>query len=422
MLNENSGVAKLILSILLFPTFFQEGFIAFAWGAENQLWVMLAKRLFLLLPVAAVILGCWLSVACLLTVLMRPNRQEFVKRLFITWWDLGKSIASFWGGTFKFVFYLFVALIEFLKIALVGLWSLFQEIVLMPFRLLGNIGRRVVGSPVPWIAVCLTLFWCLIEATIFTYVTTPLVVDTFSNITGDNLTESFIRIPLFVFLLFVVLGSYAVLSTFVDSLHKKRVSTIVGIGVIEVVVLFVEVVFLYREFVDALVPWFAQYSENFELGVFWTLAISTFVWFGVRSLSWFLFAAHGTPTIMAVIQGRGLALTDRPQPAPVRHSSISDEFVARIKQDLAWAQESGDQLLGSFILPPLQVVAAAINFCMLLISGQHLFELPFKDIEDLQASAVPSDRLATKTVPDNNNPTFPAAEPNFGELQNVKTQ
>ena len=60
------------------------------------------------------------------------------------------------------------------------------------------------------------------------------------------------------FLFFVVMGSYAVLSTFVDSFKSKSFQQILGIGVIEVIVLFVEVVFLYREFVDSLVPWFAS--------------------------------------------------------------------------------------------------------------------------------------------------------------------
>ena len=382
MLNDNSALLKWVLSILLFPTLFQEAFVLFAWGASDPFWVMMSKRIFLLLPVMAIILGCWFTAACTLTVVFRPNRQAFVIELFITWWDLGKSIAAFWGGIFKFVFTLFITLLSALKVAVLGIWALIQEVLLMPLRLLGNAGRGVVGSTVPWIAVCLTLGWCLLEDVIFTYVTTPLVVDTFSNITGDDLSVTTVRIMLFVFLLVVVLGSYAVLSTFVGSFKKKSISAIIGIGVVEIVVLFVEVVFLYREFVDALVPWFAQYSENFELGIFWTLAIAAFVWFGIRSLSWILFASHGTPTIMAVIQGKGLALAERRESASLPRSPLSTNFMNKIKEDMAWIQKAGDDLLASFILPPLQVIAAAINFCTLLVSGKHLFELPIKSIPD----------------------------------------
>ena len=427
MTNDSSGLVKLILSILLFPTFFQEAFLIFAWGADDPIWILLGKRLFLLLPVAAIILCCWLTIACFLTVIIRPNRQDYVKNIFVTWWDLGKSIASFWGGIFKFAFTFLLATLNAIRFAALAIWSLIQEFILMPFRLLGNIGRNVATSPIPWIAVVLTLFWCFIEAVIFTYVTTPLVVDTFSNITGDNLTENMIRIPLFIFLLFVVMGSYAVLSTFVDSISKKRIHTIIGIGVIEVVVLFVEVVFLYREFVDALVPWFAQYSKNFELGVFWTLAISTFVWFGIRSLSWFLFAAHGTPTIMTVIQGKGVTLTAKRVIPAVGYKSISSDFMAKIKSDMAWVKKTGDEVLGALIIPPLQVVGASINFCTLLITGDHLFKLPFETIEDLKTIEQKNQESPVETegqfeANPNHKTTIVHTTSNFGDLQNVKVQ
>jgi hypothetical protein len=231
---------------------------------------------------------------------------------------------------------------------------------------------------------------------IFTYVTTPLVVDVFSNITGENLNIYLIRIPLFLFLLFVIMGSYAVLSTFVDSFKKKNLSTIAGIGVIEVVVLFVEVVFLYREFVDSLVPWFAQYSENFELGIIGTLAIACFVWFGIRSLSWFLFASHGTPTILYLIQGKGIVVFNQSELKGSYLRSISPEFMEKIKAEIGWMRDKGEELLSSLMLPPLQVVAAGVNFCTMLLISKHLFELPFKSI-----SAIASSKALLRKIDDN---------------------
>jgi len=397
MLTDTSGVIKFILSILLFALFFQDSFIVFAWGAEDTLWLMLAKRIFLLLPVFAIILGCWVTIGSLITVIIRHNRREFVISLFINWWDLGKSIVAFWGGIFKFVFYLAAGLLGLLKIFILALWSLIQEIIFMPFRLLGAAGRGLVRSPVPWIAVFLTLLWCLLEAVIFTYVMTPLVVDTFSNITGEQLTEGFVRIPLFIFLLFIVLGSYAVLSNMIEAVKTKNISAIIGIGVIEIVALFVEVVFLYREFVDSLVPWFAQYSEKFELGMFWTLAIAAFVWFGIRSLSWFLFAEHGTPTILSIIQGKGLRIEKAvATQSKTGYISISSEFMAKIKEDTSWLQSKGEELLAAFMLPPLQVVAAAINFCTVLITSHNLFALPFKTMDDIKLAKPLVEKAARK--------------------------
>jgi hypothetical protein len=397
MINGTSGVVKLVLSILFFPMFFQNAFIEFAWGAFDNIWLMVGKRIFLLLPILAIILGCWVTIACLLTVVIRQNRQQFLIALFITWWDMGKAVVSFWGGIFKFVFFFFVAALGFLKIVVLGLWSVLQEILFMPFRLIRNVSKNVVSSSVPWIAVFLTVFWCLVEAVIFTYVTTPLVVDTFSNITGEQLSVSFVRIPLFIFLLFIVMGSYAVLSTMVEVVKNKNISAILGIAVIEMVTLFVEVVFLYREFVDSLVPWFAQYSENFELGIFWTLAISIFVWFGIRSLSWFLFASHGTPTLMAIIQGKGVKVLGMNGMSGSRILGLSSEFMQSIKQDTQWIQEKADDLLAAFMLPPLQVVASAINFLTLLITSKHLFELPFRNMEDIKKSTVLIETLSAKS-------------------------
>ncbi|MFQ5510935.1 MAG: hypothetical protein ACE5EO_03715 [Candidatus Krumholzibacteriia bacterium] len=386
MLNGTSGAVKFILSILFFPMFFQNAFMRFAWGIGDQAWLMLAKRLFLLLPVCAIIVGCWASVACLMTVPVRQNRREFVTKLFITWWDLGKSIFSFWGGVFKMVLNVFAAALGLLRFAVLGLWSIVQDVLLAPFEFIRRVAQQVVSSPIPWIAVFLTLGWCAIETTIFTYVMSPLVVDTFSNITGEQLSEAFIRIPLYIFLLFIVLGSYAVLSNLVDSVKGRSASSIFGIGAIEIVVLFVEVVFLYREFVDSLVPWFAQYSENFELGVFWTLAIACFVWFGIRSLSWFLFAAHGTPTILAVIQGKGVKMSGRSKRPKNQFLEISSGFWSKMKTETPWIQAKGEELLASFILPPLQIIAAGLNFLTLLVITSHLFPLPFKNMEAITYS------------------------------------
>ena len=388
MFEGSGGILKFIPGVILFPLLFQESFINFAWGASDDFWVMLGKRVFLLLPVLSIVLGCWVSIACAVTVPFRQNRSDYLTNLLITWWDLGKAIVTFWGGIFRFSVNLFVSAFWLLKFAVLGLWSIVQEVIFMPLRVIRNAGHNVMSSRVPWIAVNLTILWCIIEAFIFTYVTTPLVLDTFSNITGEHLQPNMLRIPLFIFLFFMILGSYAVLSTFVSSVKSKKFGSIIGIGVIEIVVLFVEVVFLYREFVDSLVPWFAQYSEDFELGILGTLAISSFVWFGIRSLSWFLFAAHGTPTIMSVVQGKGLKSANSHSAATEQKSSlsVSFEFQDKMKEEASWFQKKGEDFLGSFMLPPLQVVAAGINFCTLLLTANHLFELPFSGINSISPS------------------------------------
>ena len=398
MFDGSTDILKLILSVLLFPLYFQDALIDFAWGGNEQFWIVIVKRILLLLPISAIIVGLWVTIPSLVTVLIRQNRKQFVITLFVTWWDLGKSIVSFWGGILKFVFSLSTALLGLLRILFLSIWSIIQDVIFMPFRLIRKAGQNVVSSPIPWIAVFLTLFWSLLEALIFTYVTTPLVVDVFSNITGETLSENIVRIPLFIFLLFIVLGSYAVLSTMVDAVKNKNISAILGIGVIEIIALFVEVVFLYREFVDSLVPWLAQYSEGFQLGIVGTLLIACFVWFGVRSLSWFLFAAHGTPTILTIIQGKGLELASRSEVPQARPFGISVEIIDKIKENTTWMLKKTDELMASFMLPPLQVVAASINFLALLVTSNHLFVLPFKNMGDILNSRALVDSITKRSL------------------------
>ncbi len=382
----NDPLVRAVVRVVAFPMLFQTALIAFAWGAGDPTWLLVAKRTFLLLPACAVIVACWASVLSVLSIPVRSARHEFTTALFVTWWDLGKSVVSFWGGLFRFVAELMLAVFAIARVGAFAVWALIHDVLMLPFALLRHVAGNVVRSPIPWIAVSLTLAWCAIETTIFTYVMSPVVIDTFSNITGETFKESFIRVPLFLFLFFVVMGSYAVLSTFVDAIKSRSFQQIAGILVIECVVIFVEVMFLYREFVDSLVPWFAQYSADFELGLFGTIGIACFAWFGIRSLSWFLFAAHGTPTIMAVIQGRGLESWEAVAPPRARIFEISDAYWTRMHQDAAWIRQRGDSLLSSFILPPLQVVAAAINFCTLALLSKHLFSLPFENLNAIRYS------------------------------------
>jgi len=357
----------------------------FAWGAGDPVWLLVMKRLFLLLPLGAVALGYWTSVLSVPTIVVRAKRRTFISLVLVTWWDLARAIFTFWGGVFRFLARLVISLLGACQMLLVGIWAVIQELVAMPFRMIRSIGSNVLQPGVPWIAVTMTFFWCVFEATIFTYVMTSLVIDTLSNLAGTQMTETAVRIPLFLFMLFIVLGSYAVLSTWATALRSRDWPTIIKIGVVELVAMFVEVVFLYREFVDALVPWFAQHaSGNFELGVFGTLAIAGVTWLGLRSLTWFLFASTGTPTMLAIIQRQGVGNRDASAQARPGFRFFSDNFTSQLRNEFQWVGAEGERLLDAFLVPPMQVVAAALNFVTLLVANRHLLDLPLRTVQDLK--------------------------------------
>jgi hypothetical protein len=357
---------------------------AWAWGAGDSTWLMLLKRIFLLLPLGAVFLGYWSSVLSLPTIVVRSRRRTFVSLMLVTWWDLARATFAFWGGVFRFALHVLTALLGAGQMIVIGLWTMVAELFLLPFRFVRRMGTNVLNPGVPWIAVTMTFFWCVFEAIIFTFVTTSLVIDTLSNLAGTQLTETGIRIPLFLFMLFIALGSYAVLSSFTEAVKSRDWATIVKIGVVESVALFVEVVFLYREFVDALVPWFAQHtSQKFELGIGGTLAIAGLVWLGVRSLSWFLFASAGTPTILAIISGQGVTANPGGAP-PDEFKLFSDGFSNQLRTEFEWAGNEGQKLLDAFLVPPMQMVAATLNFVTMLCANRHLLDLPLNSIQDFK--------------------------------------
>src|SRR5262249_56145011 len=94
------------------------------------------------------------------------------------------------------------------------------------------------------------------------------------------------------------MGSFACVQTLMDAMKKRDWKYIAQMVVVELFVMFFEVIFLYRELIDALTPWIAQ-STGMKLGLGVTLALSSFGWIGIRGMTWFLFGQFGTPPILS---------------------------------------------------------------------------------------------------------------------------
>ena len=87
-MDGTGDLIKLVISVIFFPMHFQSAFLAFAMGMTDPFWMQFWKRILLVLPVGAILVGCWSSVGCLLTIPVRQKRREFLAALFITWWGL----------------------------------------------------------------------------------------------------------------------------------------------------------------------------------------------------------------------------------------------------------------------------------------------------------------------------------------------
>ena len=183
-----------------------------------------------------------------------------------------------------------------------------------------------------------------------------------------------------------------------DAVKSKDWASVVKNSLIEAVVMVVEVMFLYREFVESLTPWFA--AKGMDLGIGSTLFIAGMAWIGVRGISWFLFASAGTPTLMAVIKGSGVksASVKDPDSQTKIALSITQGFIDQIRQEMGDLNKKGDDVMSAFVIPPLQIVAACVNFATLLLSNQHLFELPFRNFEQVMSSKVVLHSVSRKKV------------------------
>jgi len=53
------------------------------------------------------------------------------------------------------------------------------------------------------------------------------------------------------------------------------------------------------------------------------------------------------------------------------------------KRELEWLHAKGDQLLEYLALPVLQLLAAGLNFGMMIIASRPAFQLPFRTLKEV---------------------------------------
>jgi hypothetical protein len=158
--------------------------------------------------------------------------------------------------------------------------------------------------------------------------------------------------------------------------------------VVESAVMFFEVIFLYRELIDAITPWIAQQSGgSVQLGIGATLALASFGWLGVRGMSWFLFGRFGTPALLAILSRQTISQEGgtRIAASPVE-PGLWREPVNALKAETKWFHEEAKRMFELLSLPALQLLAAAINFAVVAVQSRPMFSLPFNSLDDILAA------------------------------------
>lgn len=343
----------------------------------------------LLVPVLVLMAGAWCTAASLYTLPFRSGRGHFLTALLMTWWDAGRCIWLFWTGMLRFGVALIGWVIGSVRFALLMIKNMLLGIARSPLTLLDGASRSYFQPGVPWFAFIVLTIWCAIEATVFTFTLQPTLNEVFGSLTGFDPNPRVMAPLLWMFLCLLVAGSFACVQVVTDAIKAKKIGTIVQMLVVESAVMFFEVIFLYRELIDAITPWIAQQSgDSVHLGIGATLALASFGWLGVRGMSWFLFGRFGTPALIAVLSRQavehegGSPRVEKAAPQP----SLWREPVNALKAETAWFHEEAKRMFELLTLPVLQLFAAAINFAVVIVHSRPHFVLPFSSLEDILAA------------------------------------
>jgi hypothetical protein len=351
--------------------------------APGPLWLRLAKFIFLVFPALLAIAAVWCTQLSLYTLPFRSGRAHFIPTMMLTWWDAVRAVWLYWVGMFRFVGVALGWAVAFGTFVAKLLLEVIRQIALMPFTMTGRMTQSYFTPGVPWVAFVMLIFWCALEAAIFSYTLMPTVTELLTDLVGGEATARYTGPVLYFFLLLLVMGSFACVQTLMDAIRKREWKFIVQMVAVEVFVMFFEVMFLYRELIDALTPWIAQ-QTGMKMGLTFTLSLSAFGWIGIRGMTWFLFGQYGTPPMLAFISRKPMVEEGRPQAAgAVPTAAWWRQPVTELKQEIEWLHAKSEELLDYLILPVLQLAAAALNFGMVLVASRQVFSLPFKDRSEI---------------------------------------
>ncbi len=389
MANLSTDQWQEILKILLVPIKWiiplQKALIDF-FVHSSSAWAAIGKYLFLFFPLLLLLGALWCTQLSLYTVPFRSKRINFITTLLLAWWDGARAVWLFWVGLFRLVVVVLGWIFSVARLAVKFIVVALKHILLAPFAMTGRMTKSFFRPGVPWIAFLILIFWCMLEAGIFSFVLFPTISEVLMDIVGTDEVSGLTSPLLYVFLLIIIMGSFAALQALNDAIRTRKVKSIIQMVVIELIVMGFEVMFLYRELVDAITPWIVQ-QTGMRVGMFFTLTVSSFGWIAIRGMTWFLFAQYGTPPLLALISRQPVEQAGGAQ----REAAPDIREVSRwwqqplqdFKNEIDWLHRKFNELLEFLTLPVLQVLAVILNFCTILLTSKPVFNLPFKELKDV---------------------------------------
>ena len=347
----------------------------------DSFWTLAGMSVLLILPAAVFVAAIWGTMVSLYTIPFRLGRSvTLMQSVALAWWDGLRMVWFYWAGLLRFVVEFVGWVGSLVKLTFRLIIGTLKGAITSPLAMLDATSRR---PGVPWPAFVLLIVWSAVEATIFTFTLKPTMSELLADLTGYEVNAFALTLMLWIFLSIIIAGSFACIQVLNDAIKERQTGNIVFMILVEISVAMFEVLFLYRELVDAMTPWLAQ--QGVTLGVAGTLGLAFFAWVGVRGMTWFLFGRFGAPALIAVLGRQPMSEHAGGGAAP----PMADYWkgpIAAIKAEREWFQKEARKLFELISLPVLQVVASGLNFLFVVFTGRPHFSLPFKSIDDVLAA------------------------------------
>src|SRR6267378_2051470 len=361
---------------------FQARIFAFVLSGET-FWSLASMSVLLLLPAAVFVAGIWGTMVSLYTIPFRLGRSvTLMQSVALAWWDALRTVWFYWAGLVKFLIVLLGWTWGLIKVSVQLVWGTLKGAITSPLAMLDATSRR---PGIPWPAFVLLIVWSAVEATIFTFTLRPTMSELLADLTGYEVNGFALIVILWVFLAIIIAGSFACIQVLNDAIKERQTGNIVFMILVEIAVAMFEVLFLYRELVDAMTPWLAQ--QGIQLGIFGTIGLAFFGWVGVRGMTWFLFGRFGAPALIGLLGRQAFAVEG--SVAHTSTSTMADYWkgpISALKAEREWFRKEARELFELVSLPVLQLVAAGLNFGFVLFAGRPHFTLPFKSIDEVLAA------------------------------------
>jgi hypothetical protein len=399
---------KEIIHVLMLPVSWIPGLQreVFQLLFQTSGWYVAPVWVLLFFPAMLALAAIWCNQLSLYTLPLRAGRIAFIKTMLLAWWDAALSCWLYWVGLGRFFVVIVGWFFTLARFAVRFVAETFRQLILLPITMTGKVTQTFFRPGVPWVALSMLVFWCLLESVIFSFTLYPTVSEMLGSLVG-GVAPALAKPVLFVFLFLLIMGSFACVHVLAEAFRNREYKYVVQMVLVEIFVMIFEVMFLYRELVDAITPWIAQQTGGkMQLGIVFTLSLATFGWVGIRGMTWFLFGQYGTPPLLAIISRRpmsadvlagGIASPSQSVVAPWWRTPIEE-----LKKELAFLHQRATEVLEYLTLPVIHVIAAALNFAMILVASRPVFSIPFQSLHEvfatrqLMGAELP---LAKKTTP-----------------------